>query len=254
MANENITNNVSVILEQKRRVILGVVVAVVVIVAALVVGVTISQQVTKKAIATLDGNLIPRYEKLLNLENASQMPAGYDKDTKEALLKDLTEFAGGHSGYAAGKAWSMAGDFYYTDKKWKEAENAYLSSAKVAAKTYIAPISLYDAGAACEEAGDAAGALAHYEAAVAIEGFPYAAHAEFSVGRLYEGQKKLDKAKEAYQAVVDKWPYEDAWTALAQDRLIALATPANTAKAPATVPAQSTPAPKAAPDKPAAGK
>jgi tetratricopeptide (TPR) repeat protein len=222
MAGENVTDAVSIMLEKRRPIILGVIGAVVAVCLIFVAGTLISQSRTNSAIKTLDENLAPRYEKLTNTGDNPIVPAGFEKDTREALLKDLAAFGGAHAGYAAGKAWTMAGNLYFADKKWKEAEDAYTRAAETSAKTYLAPIARYNAGAAAEEAGNPAGALAHYEKAVGTADFPYAAHAEFSIGRLYEWQKKKDEAKQAYQKIIDTWPYETSWVALARDRLIVL--------------------------------
>ncbi|MDR3324565.1 MAG: tetratricopeptide repeat protein [Spirochaetaceae bacterium] len=192
------------------------------------------------AIERLDETFVPRYEKLSAVSAGTAAAGGGAEDaasdgdaiaeagdaggadSADALVKDLVEFAASCSGYPSARAWSMAGALYFERSAWKEAEEAYLQSAQKGGKTYLAPVSSYNAAVCAEEGGDLEGAIEHYERVLSHQDFPQAAHAQFSIGRLYEALEKTDLAKQAYQNIVDKRSDYTGWTELATDRLIVI--------------------------------
>lgn len=143
-------------------------------------------------------------------------------ETIASYLIDITEFAGSHSGYPAAEAWSIAAHLKAKQGKWAEAEENYLKSATAGKKTHLAPLSYFNAAVCAEEQDKTDEALLHYGEAVLYPDFPQGAHAQFAIGRIYETAQKKDEALEAYQAVIDKWPDAETWTALAHRQLIAL--------------------------------
>jgi tetratricopeptide (TPR) repeat protein len=189
------------------------------------------------AIERLDETFVPRYEKL-SAFSAGADAAGAaaaqddgvgegaadaaDADSADALIKDLVDFAASCSGYPSARAWAMAGNLYFEKSAWKEAEEAYLQSGKKGANTYLAPVSYYNAAVCAEESGDLEGAIERYARALSHPDFPQAAHAQFSIGRLYESLEKTDLAQQAYQNIVDKRSDYTDWTELATDRLIVI--------------------------------
>jgi tetratricopeptide (TPR) repeat protein len=108
-------------------------------------------------------------------------------------------------------------------KDWGEAEKAWTNSAKSAGKSYLAPVSLFNAAVAAEEQGNPARAISLYIESIAHESdFPGAARAQFAVGRLYESQGDNEAALEAYRVIPTKWVSETTWVNLAQSRIIVL--------------------------------
>jgi tetratricopeptide (TPR) repeat protein len=141
-----------------------------------------------------------------------------------ALLEELISFAGRNSGYAGGRAWSIIAAIYADKKEWDESEKAWNSAARVAAKTYLAPVAYFNAGVAAEEQGKPGEAITFYTRSVnhTEGGFPGAARAQFSIGRLQESLNDTAAALEAYRAVISGWPGDAVWTSLAHSRIIAL--------------------------------
>ena len=148
-------------------------------------------------------------------------------DELAALMEELETFAKKHSGiaagYAGGRAWSILASIHGDRKDWEQAEAAWAAAAKAGKKTYLAPLALFNAGAAAEEQGRAAQAIEYYSASLsAAADFPAAPRAQFAVGRLQESLGETDAAMEAYRAVISGWSYDKVWTNLAQSRIIAL--------------------------------
>jgi len=173
--------------------------------------------VRAKAISAVE-ELSSRYETLL-----PTITEEYSAVDADALLADLEAFAQKNSGYAAGKAWSIAADLHGQRKNWPGAEAAWELAAKTAAKTYLAPIAFFNAGAAAEEQGKTQEAIDYYTSSLAHSTeFPGAARAQFAIGRLQESLGNNDAAIEAYKAVIASWSYDQVWPSLAQSRIIAL--------------------------------
>jgi tetratricopeptide (TPR) repeat protein len=254
--------NLSQFLETKRNAVLGCAVFLVCASLCFIAAMLVFDWRNKKAISILDEDLLPRYEKLAGKEDASATddvvadttdaaPAASDTPAPEAeaaelsdagstatetaetevksseeelelFIKDAEAFANKYSGYASAKIFSVLGKIYMQKLDWTAARNAYEKSAKKGKKTYLAPVSLYNAAAAAEEEGNAEDAISLYNQAIFYEDFPAAAHAQFSIGRLYESLGKNEDAKSAYQSVIDNWSKETNWTNHAHSRLIAL--------------------------------
>jgi lipopolysaccharide biosynthesis regulator YciM len=116
----------------------------------------------------------------------------------------------------------MAANIYHERKDWEKAREAWEASAAKGAATHLAPVSLFNAAVAAEEAGDQDAALEHYRRALAFADFPEAARAQFSAGRLEEKNGNTEAAIAAYSAVIDNWPQYTDWTNLAHSRILAL--------------------------------
>ncbi|MDR1238881.1 MAG: tetratricopeptide repeat protein [Treponema sp.] len=139
-----------------------------------------------------------------------------------ALLEDLNQFAEKTSGYAGGRVWAMIGSIHVEKQEWPEAEQAYASAAKAAAKTYLAATAFFNAAAAAEEQGNAAGALDYYTQCAALADlFPPVDRARFAIGRLREEQGNIAEALEAYRQLT-AGDSDSVWTNLARNRIIFL--------------------------------
>ena len=143
----------------------------------------------------------------------------------EALLLDLQAFAQKTGGYSGARSFMLVAAIHSDRENWEEAENAWVSAAKKNMKIYLAPIALFNAGVAAEEAGKTDQALAHYQAVLAYpDDFPLCARAQFSIGRLQEEAKgDTEAALDAYRQLLEKYPTESLWTSLANSKIIALA-------------------------------
>ena len=186
---------------------------------AFIVVLSIMDAVRGKAISVLE-EFYSRYEILL-----PSITEEYSKMDVEELLAELEVFARRNSGYPAGKAWSIIAHIHGQKKDWPAAEAAWVSAAKAAKKTYLAPLAFFNAGAAAEEQGNTEEAIKHYTASLADSAdFPGAARAQFAIGRLQESLGDTNAAIEAYRGVISGWSYDQIWPNLAHSRIILLET------------------------------
>ena len=221
MSNANEQVNINEALNgfvQKNRKAIVIIIGFIALAAAVFIAVVSVMDVFRKRAIDRMEELNRRYETLrFDINEASK-----EADLAE-LLRELNEFAEKNSGYAGGQAWAIIGSIHADKKEWAEAEKAYASAAKAAAKTYLAPVSYFNAAAAAEEQENFAGAVEFYTKAVAGSGiFPAAARAQFAIGRLQEAQENREAALEAYRGVVAGWPSDTVWTNLAWSRIIFL--------------------------------
>jgi len=178
-----------------------------------------------KAISAVE-ELNSRYETLL-----PSLTEEYSEVDVAELLADIEVFAQKNSsaitsiatGYAAGKAWAIIANIHGQKKNWPAAEAAWALAAKVAKKTYLAPVAFFNAGAAAEEQGKTDEAIDYYTSCLAaMADFPGASRAQFAIGRLQESLGNTEAAIEAYRTVVTGWSYDQVWSSLAHSRIIAL--------------------------------
>jgi tetratricopeptide (TPR) repeat protein len=158
------------------------------------------------------------------LEVYSEKLFAADKESPEAaeLVTELEQFAESKRGYVGAQAYNIVASFHADKEAWDLAEAAWLKSAVKALKGFLAPSSLFNAGVAAEEQGNAAKAIDYYTQAVEYEGFfGGKARAYFAMGRLYEAESNTAAALEMYQKIADDYP-EDELSQLAQSRIIIL--------------------------------
>jgi tetratricopeptide (TPR) repeat protein len=173
----------------------------------------------KKAISEVE-ELSRRYEQTHYIFSEDAVNSGTD-----ALLAELETFAKKHSGFAGGRAWSIIARIYADRKEWPQTETAWRNAAAKASKTYLGPVSLFNAAVAAEEQGKSADAIDLYAQSVSHPvAFPAAPHAQFAIGRLNEALNNRTEAIEAYRFLLAKWPNVSVWASLAHNRIIALET------------------------------
>ncbi|MDR2951661.1 MAG: tetratricopeptide repeat protein [Treponema sp.] len=215
--NEIKGDKINAFIQRNRKNIFLSLCIIVILLAGSVAALSINDVLRKKSIAEV-GEFSKRYE-TLRQETAS------DSSDTEALLENLNNFAKGKSGFAGGKAWSIIAQIHRDRKEWSEAEDAWLNAAKASLKTYLGPVSFYNAAVAAEEQGKWKQAVEHYEKSLSVPvEFPAAPHAQFAIGRLYEEMDDVPAAVEAYRVVLNKWPNITTWVSLANSRIIALET------------------------------
>jgi tetratricopeptide (TPR) repeat protein len=232
--NENIADKINEFVQRNRKGIFIILGLFVVIFAGIIIYLSVSDSSQKKAIAGIE-ELGMKYseikaeaeEEIIDGEVVEASEEAKEKKEAEldALLEDLNKFAKGKRGYAAGKAWSMIGQIYSGREDWAAAETAFLNVDKAAPKTYLAPISLFNAAAAAEEQGKIETAIEYLQRCVSHKfTFPAVPRAQFSIGRLYEQLGDFDAASTAYRAILTNWPNIEVWANLAQSRIIAIET------------------------------
>jgi tetratricopeptide (TPR) repeat protein len=213
----NSIDGINEFVQKNRKPIFTSLIVILLALVAFVLSVSILDALRNKAIARVD-ELNRRYEAL-----RFDITVPEKEEDVQALLADLTAFAEKTSGFPGGRAWSIIAGINADRKEWAEAEKAWTSAGTASVKTYLAPVSFFNAAAAAEEQGNTEAAIELYTKSVAqSSGFPAAARAQFSVGRLREAQNDTAAALEAYQAVVTGWPNDGVWTNLAHSRIIIL--------------------------------
>ena len=218
----NITEKLNDFIQKNRMKLIAGMIALVVILAGIIIFTTISEKLQKNALSKVD-SLELRYEELKMYISGEDPEAASKEADINALLAELESFTAGNSGFAAAKANTITAAIYSEQKKWAEAEKAYLASANGAPKSYLAPVSVYNAAVAAEEQGNIQQAIDHYARAMNYgESFPAAARAQFSIGRLEESRNNRTAALEAYRNLVGKWPSDPVWSNLAQSRIVVL--------------------------------
>ncbi len=148
------------------------------------------------------------------------------KDIEAKLLGELDTIVKRYPHlYAAQRAIFIRASVYYDKKEWKLSAENYSRLAASFPKSYLATISLVDAGAAYEQAGDNTSAEKEYKKLVDNygTGSPEKPLALFSLGRLAEAKKDYAAAKTQYDKLVSDFP-SSSWTNLARDRIIYLQT------------------------------
>ncbi len=115
----------------------------------------------------------------------------------------------------------LAADIAYARKDYAAAKSYWTAVAAKGAKSYTAPLAYYNMAVCDENTGNLAEAAANYGKASDAKDFPLVSHARFSEARTYEALGDYKKASEAYTKLTAN-ALGDAWTNLAETRLIAL--------------------------------
>ena len=124
--------------------------------------------------------------------------------------------------YGGQRGLFLRADVNYAKKAWEEAIKDYQALADHFPKSYLAPISLFDAGACAEEKGDTSAALGLYLRA--FQGYKdstVAPRAMFNAGRLYEASQDWTSAQKSYESIDTSYG-QSIWNKLAKNRLIEL--------------------------------
>ncbi len=150
-----------------------------------------------------------------------------DTAKKAALEKDLFTQAGAIISryprqYGGERALFIRAEASYTNKDWDAAAKDYQALAAGFPKSYLAPISLFDAGVCLEEKGQTDAALAMYlKASSDYKDSPVAPRALFDAGRVYEAKSDWANAQKTYTSM-DETYGQSMWTRLAKNRLVEL--------------------------------
>jgi tetratricopeptide (TPR) repeat protein len=203
---------------QKNRKGIFICLGAIVLLVVLFIGIlTIRNVIYTKAIVRVE-ELNRRYEEL-------RFDITEESKTEEvaALLADLNDFGAKKSGYPGTRARVIIAKIHSDKKEWVEAQQAWIDAAKAGAGTYLEPVSFFNAARAAEEQGSTEEALSFYSQCLArAESFPQAAWAQFSIGRIEESRNNREAALEAYRTVISKWPSDELWVNLAQNKIAVL--------------------------------
>jgi tetratricopeptide (TPR) repeat protein len=211
----NIGEKINNFVQRNRKGIFIITGVIIFLFAGFVTYITLQDVFRKKAISEME-EIEKRFENIRFLLNDED-----NSDDIDVLLSDAERFALKNSGYAGSKAWTIIAQVYYSRKAWELSENAWVKASRTGAKTYLGPISLFNAAVAAEEQGKFELAIEYLEKSIAHKfEFPEAPHAQFSIGRLYEKLNNFPAAIEAYRTVLINWPDVPVWQNLARSRII----------------------------------
>jgi len=217
-----INEKLNELIQKNRKVLLIGLLSVIAAIVCLIIIFSVRGKILSDSYSKVDG-FNRRYDKI-----KSSM-AGEDENTLAvqediaALLLDLENFQKRNSGFAAARAYNISADIFWDQKNWAEAENSWVKAAKAAGKSYLAPVSMYNAAVAAEEQGNLDKAIELLQKTLEFgNDFPAAAKAQFSIGRLEEFRNNNEAAIESYRTLVNTWPSDPIWTNLAQSRIIVL--------------------------------
>ena len=146
-----------------------------------------------------------------------------DRDDKEILMlieQALSEYP---RDFAAQRALFTQGLIALENEEWESAADNFQELAAHRPKSYLAPVSLFNAGSALEEAGrvDDAEAAWIRLADQYAETSPDVPEALFNLGRLSETRGDIEGALERYREIGSRFP-ESRWKDLAKSRMLKL--------------------------------
>ena len=173
-----------------------------------------------------DGNIKKSTARVLKIEETllknSVPEEGTTPAVDEQLVSELGQLVKQNTPWVSAKAAILLAGIHTQNKEWNKSVDI-LEMVDLSKASYLAPVVLFNAGSMAEEAGDQDKALSFYELCDKNyrNSFPEAPRVIFSMARIYEVKKLVDKAVEQYTLLVDSWS-EDDYSSLAQSRLIAL--------------------------------
>lgn len=189
--------------------------------AAFLVGYFVYNEVVKKLAAdstALAESAQSLYDKWQSESDATKKAAD-QKDLQAALDKLVARYP--HQ-YGGQRGLFLRAGLAYETKQWDAAARDYQQLAKSFSRSYLAPISMFNAAISLEEKGDVDGALALYrQIPQSYKDSTVAPRALFNAGRLEEQKSAWDEAQKQYTAIDTSYPQSD-WNQLAKDRLIQL--------------------------------
>jgi TolA-binding protein len=212
-----INNFLSATVSRFRIILLAVLVAA----AAFLVGYFIYNEIAKKLSA--DSTILA--ESAQNLYDKWQ--AESDTAKKGALEKQLMDQLNVLTSrygrqYGGQRGLFIRADVYYQEKSWDNASKDYETLARRFPDSYLAPISLFNAGVCREEKGDADGALSLYtKISQDYQDSPVAPRAMFDAARVDEQKNAFADAQKMYNQIDSMYP-SSTWDKLAKNRLIEL--------------------------------
>jgi TolA-binding protein len=145
--------------------------------------------------------------------------SGLEKDLKAQLDKLISRYS---RQYGAQRGLFIRAEIGFQAKAWEAALNDYESLATQFPKSYLAPVSLFDAAICSEEKGDRDNAQRLF--IKAYESYPestVAPRAIFNAARLDEEKGAWAEAQKRYE-LIDSQYNQSEWNKLAKNRVIQL--------------------------------
>ena len=148
-------------------------------------------------------------------------PEDRDDDAVDALIdKALSDYP---KLFAAQRAYFTRGLMALEKEEWTDAAEAFETLASTWKDSYLAPVSLFNAGSAREQAGDIDAAVALWSELVDkyADVSPDAPETLFNLGRVAESRGDAEGALGYYGDIAAKYP-DSRWTDLAKSRILSI--------------------------------
>ena len=152
---ENTGDKINDFIQRNRMVIFVIAGMIVILFIGAVAYFAINDDLAKKSSVRLE-ELTAKYDEIkAHSHEDDEDDAGHNHDEDvDSLLNELKVFAAKTKGVSGSKAWAMAGGIYAERKDWALAQETFISSARAGEKTYLGPLSYFNAAAAAEEQGN----------------------------------------------------------------------------------------------------
>ncbi len=145
------------------------------------------------------------------------------QEIEEEFVNEIDSLITSYPGtYAAARATFLRGELNWQKEEWTSAAQWYERVTNEHSTTHLAPIALYNAASAHEEAGGVPAAIdALARLSDEYSDAPELPRALFALGRLHETREEYGRAAEQYRHLVEDHGASN-WTNLARDRIIFL--------------------------------
>jgi TolA-binding protein len=189
--------------------------------AVFLVGYLVYTEINKKLMydsSTMAESVVAQFDQW-SAESDAARKATLEKDLVVALDKLVDRYPRQYGGQ---RGLSLRADLNYTKKAWEPALKDYEMLASRFPKSYLAPISLFNAAVCAEEKGDTDGAQKLYTRAyVTYKDSTVAPRAIFNAGRIDEVKGAWAEAQKKYEQM-DSLYGQSMWTKLAKNRVVQL--------------------------------
>ncbi len=213
------------LLQKNAKVIIIALVILVVVAVAALIG---AKVVRDKATASVQQWEVieDQYNEFVQLSNDTE---GWE-DTRQELIGSLDNYIATTKGKGFGdmQARAVLGHLYVANEEYAQAAEAFLSLNQFHANSYAAPMALFNAAAAYEEAGDTEQAMATYQEIIDTQDSnPMAdmAKAHFYLGRVAYQSGNIDQAVDIWNNMITMYQEDTAaseWIKLAKTVLLTI--------------------------------
>jgi len=208
----------TIIIQKNSIILLGLLALIVIVVISLLIYNSIQLKSLEKETQQIEA-IQDNYEKFSLLIDEGEIIKA-----RSSLLTDLDTLINSSSkNYALQRGLFIRANLYYNNNELDKSVNDFKLLAKTFPDSYLAAISLVNAGTALEDQKKTDDAIDVYK--MVIDKYsktsPETANIYFSIGRLFEEKGDFKAAKEEYNTLLDNFP-DSNWTNLARSRIIFL--------------------------------
>jgi len=208
----------TIIIQKNSTILLGLLALIIIVVIGLLIYNSIQLKSLEKETQQIEA-IQDNYEKISLLTDEGEI-----EKARSSLLTDLNTLINSNSkNYALQRGLFIRANLYYNNNELKKSVDDFKLLAKTFPNSYLAAISLVNAGTALEDQKKTDDAIEVYK--MVIDKYsktsPETANIYFSIGRLFEENGDFKAAKEEYNTLLDNFP-DSNWTNLARSRIIFL--------------------------------